>query len=264
VAVIGAGLLGVEVAGSMTQLGLSVDLISSQYPWDRFAGEATSRFLTLYLRKHGVTVHENVRPARVEGDGRVQRVVLNDDTTIDCDFAVAAVGAAANKELIRNTPIGAGRAILVDAHCRTNVPHVYAAGDCAAVLDPLFGKHRLLDHSDNAAATGRLAGRNMAGVAEAYAETNRFTTGVFDLEVTVWGEARLVDRRLLRGTPNVDAPAFAEIGVAADGRVAQVIAVGNAGGDPAELRELVARRVGVNGNEEGLKDPATSLRSLLD
>ena len=78
----------------------------------------------------------------------------------------------ANKDLVRNTPIAAGRAIHVDDHCRTNVPDVFAAGDCAAVFDPLFAKHRVLDHWDNAVVTGRLTGRNMAGINEAYAETN--------------------------------------------------------------------------------------------
>jgi len=42
-------------------------------------------------------------------------------------------------------------------------PNVFAAGDCAAIFDPLFAKHRILDHWDNAVITGTLAGRNMAG-----------------------------------------------------------------------------------------------------
>jgi 3-phenylpropionate/trans-cinnamate dioxygenase ferredoxin reductase subunit len=262
--VIGAGLLGVELAGSLTQLGIAVDLVSTSHPWDRFAGETTGRFVTAYLQSRGVTVHAPARPARLEGDGRVQRVVLGGEGpgSPDCDFAIACVGAMANKELVRNTPIGAGRAILVDDHCRTNVPNVFAAGDCAALLDPLFGKHRVLDHWDNALATGRLAGRNMAGADEAYSGVNRFATRVFELSVTVWGEARLVDRRLVRGTPRVEAPAFAEVGVAADGRVAQVIAVGEVV-EAELLRELVGRRFAVDGNEEALKDPQAGLAALL-
>jgi 3-phenylpropionate/trans-cinnamate dioxygenase ferredoxin reductase subunit len=262
VAVIGAGLLGVEIAASLTSCGLVVDLISSIDPWNRFAGESVGRFATLFLEKHGVTVHSRSRAQRVEGDGRVQRIVLSDSAVLPCDFAVVAVGATPNKDLVRNTPIAAGRAILVDPHCRTNVKNVYAAGDCAAVFDPLFGKHRLLDHWDNAAVTGRLAGRNMAGMTEAYAETNRFTTKLFDLDVTVWGEPRLVDRRLLRGAPNVDSPAFAEVGVASDGRVVQVIAVG-AIDEQTELRELVSRRLNIAGKEEQLKDSSVSLKSIL-
>ena len=260
--VVGAGLLGVELAGSLTQLGVAVDLVTSSHPWDRFAGETTGRFVAAYLQRHGVVVHAPARPVRLEGDGRVQRVALADGVTLDCDFAVACVGAVANKDLVRGTPIAAGRAILVDAHCRTNVPNVYAAGDCAALLDPLFGKHRVLDHWDHAIATGRIAGRNMAGAGEPYAGTNQFTTRVFDLTATVWGEARLVDRRLLRGTPGAESPAFAEVGVAADGLVAQVVAVGDVA-QPHLLRELVGRRFAVDGNEEALKDPQVALETLL-
>jgi NADPH-dependent 2,4-dienoyl-CoA reductase/sulfur reductase-like enzyme len=258
VTVVGAGLLGVELAGSLTQLGLAVDLVAPHYPWNRFAGENTGKFLSLYLQKQGVAVHLDSRATRLEGDGRVQRVVLSTGETIGCDFAIAAVGAVANKELVRNTPIDAGRAILVDSHCRTSVPNVFAAGDCAAVLDPLFGKHRVLDHWDNAEITGRLAGRNMAGVAEEYSGVNRFTTKVFGVDVTVWGESRLVDHRLLRGTPTVESPGFAEIGIASDGRVAQVIAVGGVDElDP--LRRLVAQRANVAGGEEQVKDPSAPL-----
>lgn len=263
--VIGAGALGVELAGTLTQLGMGVDLVASHgYPWDRLAGENVGRFLTRYLQQHGVTVHADGPDQRLEGDGRVQRVVLDgpaDPVTLDCDLVVAAVGAAANLELLRGTPIAAGRAILVDDHCRTSVPNIYAAGDCCAVFDPLFGKHRWIDQWDNAAVTGALAGRNMAGADEAYAGVSTFFSDIFDLSINGWGEPRLVDRRLLRGTPNVDAPDFVEIGVAADGRIAQVFSIGHRGEDDL-LRELVARRVRVDGNEESLKDPAFPLAAL--
>ncbi len=261
--VIGGGVLGVELAASLTQLGLGVDLLVARaHPWDKFAGESTGRFLELYLQQHGVKVHVNTRTRQIDGDGRVQRVVTLDGTTIDCDFAVAAVGAVANKELLRGTPVAAGKAILVDDHCRTSEPDIYAAGDCAAVFDPLFGKHRILDHWDHANVTGTLAGRNMAGANDSYRATNYFFSDVFNLSISAWGEARAVDRRLIRGTPNIDSPDFVEIGIAADGRIAQVIAVGHSGEDDL-LRELVARRARVDGDEESLKDPSSPLVKLL-
>jgi 3-phenylpropionate/trans-cinnamate dioxygenase ferredoxin reductase subunit len=120
--VIGAGLLGVEVAASLRQLGLAVDLISDgPHPWSKQAGEATGRFVATLLARGGVTVHASRRPLRLEGDGRVQRVVLDDPagTVLPCDLAIACVGAAANKELLRNTTLSAGKAILVDATGRT-------------------------------------------------------------------------------------------------------------------------------------------------
>jgi 3-phenylpropionate/trans-cinnamate dioxygenase ferredoxin reductase component len=263
VTVIGGGLLGVELAGSFTQLGLAVDLIVAHaHPWDRFAGESTGRFLTRYLESKGVTVHLNAHPQRLEGDGRVQRVVLEPGRVLPCDFAVAAVGSVPNKDVLRGTPIAAEKAILVDEHCRTNVPDVYAAGDCCVIRDPLFGKYRWIDHWDNAAITGTLAGRNMAGADEPYSTVSTYSTEVFDLTARVWGEARFVDRRHVRGTPKMDAPSFVEVGIATDGRIAQVLAVGPAAEDP-QLADLVARRLAVDGNQELLKDPNVPLSEIL-
>jgi NADPH-dependent 2,4-dienoyl-CoA reductase/sulfur reductase-like enzyme len=257
--VIGAGVLGVELAASFTQLGIRVDLLCGQeHPWSKFAGEIAGRALTAFLEKRGVRVHAGSRPLRLEGDGRVQRVVLGDGRVLDCDFAVAAVGAVANRELLRNTPIEAEKAILTDAYCRTNIPNIYAAGDCAALFDPLFGKHRILDHWDNAGVSGALAGRNMAGRREAYSAVNNFFSDVFELTLNGWGEARLVDRRVVRtvGAANGGPPDIIEFGLAADGRMTQVLAVGHKGDDEI-LRSMVARRVQVTGMEEKLKDPAT-------
>jgi NADPH-dependent 2,4-dienoyl-CoA reductase/sulfur reductase-like enzyme len=262
-AVIGGGFLGVELAASLTQLGLGVDLIvGSEFPWHKFAGESTGKFLVHYLEKHGVKVHVGQRPQRLDGDGRVQRVVISESLTIPCDFVVPAVGITIPRDLLRGTPIAAEKAILVDDHCRTNVPDIFAAGDCAAVYDPLFGKHRILDHWDNAQVTGKIAGANMAGADVAYNAVNYFFSDVFTLSISAWGEARQVDRRLIRGTPNVDSPDFIEIGIAADGRIAQVLAVGHTGEDD-DLRALVARRLQVDGNSERLRDPSILLKEFV-
>ena len=91
-----------------------------------------------------------------------------------------------------------------------------------------------------------------------YDGVNSFDSQVFDLTLQAFGEGRLVDRRLVRGTPNVDSPDFAEIGVAADGRVAQVLAIGRES-EHELLRELVARRFNVDGREETINDPARDL-----
>lgn len=264
-AIVGGGLLGVELAGSLTRLGLAVELVTEAHPWSRFAGEGTGKFLARYLEKHGVRVHADTRPLRLEGDGRVQRVALDSGQTVACDFLIAAVGAAANKDVLRGTSIAAGRAILTDERCRTNVPGIYAAGDCAALLDPRFGKHRWMDDWATAVATGALAGRNMAGGDEAYTAVNYYDSEVFDLGAWVWGDAKRVDRRILRGIPTIESPNFVEIGVAADGRVVQVLRVGNRTDvfDPEPLKQLVARRVSVEGLEERLKDPAVPLSGLL-
>jgi NADPH-dependent 2,4-dienoyl-CoA reductase/sulfur reductase-like enzyme len=262
-AVIGGGPLGVELSATLVQLGLAVELvIGAPYPLRKFVGEYTGKVVANHLAQKNIRLHLAHRPHELQGDGRAQRVVLADGQTIACDFVVAAIGVLPNKEILRGTPITSEKAILVDEQCQTNVPGIFAAGDCAAVFDPLFGKHRLIDHLENAQLTGMIAGANMAGAVARYDVVNCFRTRVFDLELAGWGEARLVERRHIRGNESVESPNFVEIGVASDGRIAQVLTVGHSS-EHEVLEALVKRRVNVEGREEPLKDPTRSLADLL-
>jgi 3-phenylpropionate/trans-cinnamate dioxygenase ferredoxin reductase subunit len=259
VTVIGGGVLGVELSATLASMGLAVHLVvGPEHPWHRFAGEPAGKYLTRYLQSHQIEVSNACRAIGLEGDGRVQHVKLDDGRSTHCDFAVASVGCIANRELLRNTPLPAEKAILVNDHCRTMDEHVYAAGDCAAVFDPLFNKHRIIDNYHHAAATGTIAGTNMAGGHAVYDIVNTYTTQAFDLTATVFGEPRLVDRRIVRGSTAGENANFAEIGIAADGRIASVLAIGK-DHDLDGLKELVARRVAVNGNQERLKDVEVAL-----
>lgn len=266
--VVGGGLLGVEVASSLTQLGIGVDLVVSQsHPWYSFAGETTGRLLVRVLEQRGVTVHLSARPEKFEGDGRAQRVVLAAGQSkvdpIPCDFVVVAVGIVPNRDILRGTPIAAEKAILVDDHCRTSVPNVFAAGDVAAVFDARFGKHRINPHWEHARVTGLIAGTNMAGGDEAYQTVSFHSTQAFDLSVRSWGEPRAIDHRLVRGVPTPERPNVIEIGVGADGRVAHALAMGETEQDAA-LHQLVDRRINVAGLEELLKDPTRPLSGVID
>jgi len=261
--VIGGGLLGVEIAASIAQAGVEVDLIvAGAHPWSRFAGESAGSFLSRFLSDRGLKLHLGVRAARVEGDGRAQRIILSDGQTIACDFVVAAAGTVPNKDLLRGTGIVAETAILADEHCRTNVAGIYAAGDCAAVRDPVFGKHRAPEQWDTAAATGAVAGANMAGDEVALTGMAAFSTEVFGLRARAWGQAKHVTRRLMRGAANVESADFLEIGLTAEGSVSQILAVGPAG-DQAVLAELVRRRVGIAGREELVREPGWGLENLF-
>lgn len=263
-AVIGGGPLGIELAGSLTQAGLHVDLlVREEHPLRRYAGETAGRWITHFLEDHGVTVQCGERATRLDGDGRIQRVLLSSGRVVPCDFVVAAVGIIVHKDILRGTPIAAEKAILVDSACRTSLRDIFAAGDCAAVFDPMFGKHRILQHSDSAAVTGRIAGANMAGADVKFQSASYFSTEIFGMELEVWGESRAVDRRIIRGLSGGESPQFVEFGVGADGRLAQIIT--GTRQDRKELfAELVEKRVNVIGKEERLKDPNQGIADIFE
>jgi 3-phenylpropionate/trans-cinnamate dioxygenase ferredoxin reductase subunit len=261
--IVGVGLLGVELAAALTRMGLAVELAAPvPHPWEKFAGEATGRLVARRLESAGVQLHLPAAPLRLEGDGRVQRMVLSNGQTVAVDFVIAAIGIAPNIALLRGTSIAGERTILVDDHCRTSIPGIFAAGDCAAIYDPTFDKYRLMEHWESAAAMGAVAGDNMAGGNEAYAQGNHFTSQAMGLSLAVWGEARAVERRIIRGNVGIEAPDFIEIGVAADGRVAQIVAI-NHGGEDAILRDMVLRRVNITDKESQLRDPAVNLAAMV-
>lgn len=261
--VVGGGLLGVELTSTLSKWGLAVELVfTGPYPWHKFAGENSGRFLTRHMETRGVRLHPSSTPLRLEGDGRAQRVILPDGVTIECDFVVPAIGIVPHRELLRGTAITAEKAILVDEHCRTSNEDIYAAGDCAAIMDDLFGRYRILDHWTSAMATGRIAGANMAGQLERYDEANYFESDVFDLKLRAWGDARSIERRIVRGNLNPEAPDILEFGISSDGRIGQVLAV-NHMADEQVLRKLVHRRTQVEGKEGVLREPGADLNTLF-
>lgn len=257
--VVGAGLLGVEVAASLAKVGMNVDLVQAYAtPWPKLGGEQTGAFIARRLKALGVRVHANVRAVGLEGDGRVQRVKLSDHSTIPTDFVVAAVGAQIQRDLLRSTSIAAEKVILTNERGQTNIPCIYAAGDCAAIYDRMFGKHRSATHWEHARHTGRICGINMAGGEARYDSVTHFTTEIAGLVVNVWGEGRFVNHRLIRGNALSDEGGFAEIGVSTDGRISQIIAVGR-DNEHCRYRDLVRYRYNVTGKEEQIKDPSAAL-----
>jgi NAD(P)H-nitrite reductase large subunit len=258
--VIGGTLLAVELAATLKQIGLHVDLICNELAM--LVGESAASMITRALVARDVSVIGNAHPLRFDGDGRVQHVLLDNGQTIATDLVVAAIGGIPNKQLLRTTPIRSENAILADEHCRTNVPNIFAAGECAAVYDPRFAKHRHLLYETNAAETGRLAGRNMAGKDESFAAVNFVEREIFGLPLLIAGEPRLVHHRLVRTGGTEEQPALLEFGLATDDRLAQIVSLGKTA-DRQILLELIQRRITLMGHEESIKDPNFDIKNLV-
>jgi NADPH-dependent 2,4-dienoyl-CoA reductase/sulfur reductase-like enzyme len=255
--VIGGGLLGVEVAASLKTLGMHVELVAGRsHPWAHYAGDAVGRVVSRSLESHGILIHTDRSVMKLEGDGRVQRVVLSDGTRIDTNLAIVCIGVDPTQELLRNTPIASEKAILVDQHCRTNVADIFAAGDCAAAFDPLFGRYRFFPHWNQAAMLGAVAGDVMAGGDRVVDPSIAIESHWFEQYGFICGERKHIDRRILRQTPEK----IIEFGIAGDGRLSQIVSVGDI--DQRAARNLIAKRVQTSGREEAFKDPNVDLRSL--
>ena len=138
--VAGGGLLGLEAAHAMHQLGLDVVVAERAERLLRHQIDAAaSRLLRDYFEDLGIRILTNIETKKVEGADRAERAIMSDGTVIDCDIVVGAIGITPNIELARSSGLQCGRGVIVDARMRTSDPAIYAIGDVAEYNGRIWG-----------------------------------------------------------------------------------------------------------------------------
>jgi 3-phenylpropionate/trans-cinnamate dioxygenase ferredoxin reductase subunit len=199
--VIGMGFIGSEVTASLRQMGVDVAAIDGHpVPLARVLGPEVGEVLAAIHRDHGVDLALGDSVAAIEGAGRVERVRTGKGRVLACDLVVAGVGIEPNQELLAQAGARVDNGVLVDAHCRTSLPDVYAAGDVANHEHPLFGRLRV-EHWNNGLHHGRAAARAMLGGTEPYDYVHSFWSDQYEHLIEYVGWASTWDRLVFRGLP---------------------------------------------------------------
>jgi len=125
--------------------------------------------------------------------------VTADGERIGCDFAVAGVGIEPDVPAFAGSAIALENGILTDEWCRTSAADVYAAGDVANHLHPLFGRVRV-EHYNNAEKQGAAAARSMLGSAAPYDYIYSFWSDQYDHKLEYVGYVTKWDEFVVRGS----------------------------------------------------------------
>ncbi|MCG3757550.1 nitrite reductase large subunit NirB [Amycolatopsis sp. Poz14] len=140
--VIGGGLLGLEAAKALRDMGLSphvVEMAPRLMPLqvDDGGGGLLRRLIT----NLDVTVHTGTSTDAIEADGTRLLARLGNGTELDVDLVVFSAGVRPRDDLARESGLDVGErgGVLVDATCRTSDSAVYAIGECAAVEGRVYG-----------------------------------------------------------------------------------------------------------------------------
>jgi 3-phenylpropionate/trans-cinnamate dioxygenase ferredoxin reductase subunit len=199
--VVGLGFIGSEVAASLRQMGIEVTAVEGHpVPLARVLGPEVGGVLAGIHREKGVELVLEDSVAAFEGAGRVERVRTKKGRVLECDFVVAGIGIVPNAELLAAAGATVDNGVLVDEHCRTSLPDVYAAGDVANHLHPVFGRLRV-EHWNNGDRQGRAAARAMLGGPEPYDYLHSFWSDQYEHVVEYIGFAPAWDRLVFRGDP---------------------------------------------------------------
>jgi 3-phenylpropionate/trans-cinnamate dioxygenase ferredoxin reductase subunit len=256
--VVGAGFIGAEVAASARALGKDVLVVEvAPVPLGRALGEEMGRRYARIHRDHGVDLRTSTSVTEwiAEGD-RVRGVALSDGSREEVDLVLVAVGIEPDLALARDLdlPLGSG-GVLADEGLLA-APGVYCAGDVAAHLHPVFGRHVRVEHWQVARKQGQAIGEAIARGPRPYEELPWFWSDQYDVNLQYVGHAAGFDEAVWRGDPESGRYAVFYL---KDGLIDAVLAV-NEGRTIRFSRELVGRRVRVS--PEALAAETTDLREL--
>ena len=192
--VIGAGFIGMEIASSLTMLGVDCTLVyrEDQVMGNRFT-EPIARYFERYYADRGVRLVPEAEVAAIEGDERVTGVTLASGETLPAEMVVAGVGVRPEVGLFKDGPLTLDDGIVTNEYLETGVDRVWAAGDVANYHDVLFGRHRRFEHEDNAHYQGLRAGRAMMGDRKPFKHVPHFYSDMFDLSWNYWGDRWMED-----------------------------------------------------------------------
>ncbi|MGB3845835.1 MAG: FAD-dependent oxidoreductase [Sphingopyxis sp.] len=259
VVVIGGGYIGLEAAAVLRKAGKPVVLLEAlDRVLARVAGEDLSRFYEKEHRDHGVDLRLGVQVEAIEGETRATGVRLANGEVIPADLVIVGIGIVPAVEPLIAAGAAGGNGVLVDHHCKTNLPDVYAIGDCAAhANDFAEGAVIRLESVQNANDQANVVAKGICGDEARYHAIPWFWSNQYDLKLQTAGLSSGHDQTVLRGDPA--ARSFSIVYL----RAGKVIALDcvNATKDYVQGRMLVT--AGLQATPEQLADAETPLKALL-
>lgn len=254
--VIGGGLIGLEAAASAAELGIRTTVLEvATRILARVCDEETGAFIADEHRRHGVDLHTATAILAVRSSGGAVEIETSAGAILSADVAVVGTGVKPNDALAAAAGLNTDNGIVVDQHCRTSDPSIFAAGDAVRFPAP-HGLTRL-ENWKHAQDQGAVAGRNAAGANEIYRTVPSFWSEQYDLYIQGVGfsppQPGVQIRRPLAGKSRL----LFEI---ADGMLIYALGV-NAQRELAAARRLIERRIPVD--PAALADPGRPLASLL-
>ncbi|MEI6101728.1 MAG: FAD-dependent oxidoreductase [Eubacteriales bacterium] len=184
--IVGSGFIGMEMCESLMKVGIRVTLLEKQETVCPWLDRDMSVYVLQYLEKKGINTKTGVSVGQIEEN----KVVLADKTETHADLVLLAAGTVPNTALAwqAGVQMGVTGAIAVNERMETNLPDIYACGDCIEETNIITGKPVYCPLGSTANKTGRIAGDRMTGGSLAF--RGILGTGIykiFDLVVAKTG-----------------------------------------------------------------------------
>ena len=189
--VVGGGLIGIEMAEMFHSRGIPVTLLVREKSyWNHVLPPEESAMINREIERHGIDLRLETELKEIvdDGQGKVAAVITNTGEQIDCQYVGLTAGVHPNIGFLQDTALETQKGILVNEYLETNLPDVYAIGDCAQLRSPGPGRRAI----EAVWYTGRMMGEvvayNICGQPTPYAPGIWFNSAKFmDIEYQVYG-----------------------------------------------------------------------------
>jgi NAD(P)H-nitrite reductase large subunit len=189
--VVGGGLIGVELAEMLNSRGIEVTfLVRENSFWDMVLSENEGRMLEKHILEHGINLKLNTELKEIQGKDSVESIMTSEGESFECQFVGLTVGVSPNVDFLRNSSLNINKGILVNEYLQTNVPNVFAVGDCAEIQHPQEGRRPIEAVWYTGKIMGQTLAKTLAGKKTAYNPGNWFNSAMFfDIEYQTYGLA---------------------------------------------------------------------------
>lgn len=253
---VGAGVIGLELASTAVDLGVKVVLVDpAELPMMRATPRLLAEFLCETHRERGVALHMRSQVVSAERTASGLRLALSDGTCLEADVIAYGVGVEPNVELACAAGLAVENGILVDRACRSSHADVYAIGDVAARQAQAGLPYLRRETWENANWQAELAARGILGLALPEDIVPWYWTDQCGLNIQLAGDMH-AERWVVRGA--LGAGPCMLLGLRGDELVAAITV--NQGREMRSARELIARRACIE--PAVLADTQQSLRNL--
>ncbi|PWU18162.1 MAG: hypothetical protein C5B48_15050 [Candidatus Rokuibacteriota bacterium] len=194
---VGTGFIGLEVAASLTQLGVSVTVVDRGSQLFRpLAAPAFSNYLVDLYQEKGVELLLEDEVSEFRGNGSLTSFATRDGHERDADLAVVGIGVVPEVGLLDGSGPELDDGVLVNERFETSLPGIYAVGDVARFYDPVFGRRRRIEHWSNANYQGSELGKLLATGEGGYDVVSSFFSELFGMSVRLFGDVESNEQRL--------------------------------------------------------------------
>lgn len=255
IVIIGGGFIGLELAALAIEKEKKVTVIETEDRlMKRVLPEALSKVFYDTHKEHGVEMLLGVSVVDVI-DGKT--IELNDGTTLETDLVLAGIGVIVETELTENSDISFDDGIVVNGFQQSNIPNVYAIGDCANHYNPFAKKSLRLESVQNAVDQAKVAASHIMGKPIEYNTVPWFWTNQYHLKLQMAGISFGFEEAIIRQSPKPDRFSVYYF------RKEKLIAVDslNRPADHLNARKLLA--AGISPTKQQVEDFDFKLNSLL-